>query len=95
MLEQELVQLVADRRFYEAFDLGGHELVFRLRGELRIGQLHRQDGREAFTSIIARRRNLLFLSRRLLLDVIVEGSGQGAAETARWVPPSFCGILLV
>ena len=62
------------------FDLARDQLVLGLRGELRVRQLHGQDGRQAFARIIAGGVELVLLRRQLLLDVIVQRARQRAAE---------------
>src|ERR1044072_2526261 len=77
---QELVELGADRGLDDALDLRGDQLVLRLRGELRVGHLHRQDRRQSFARAFAGGRDLV-LRGELLFDVVVKGPCQRAAET--------------
>ncbi len=60
LLEPRLHRLV-DHAFNDGADFGGNQLVLRLRGEFRIGHLHRQHGGEALPAIVTGKRNLLLL----------------------------------
>ncbi len=80
VLEQEFLELRADGVLDDALHFRGHQLVLGLGGELRIGQLHRQDRGEPLARIIARHRNAVLLARELLLDVVVQRAREGAAK---------------
>ena len=66
--------------FHRGFHLRGNQLVLGLGGELRIGHLHRDDGREALAGIISRGVDLGLARQALLLDVVVQAAGQGSPE---------------
>ena len=81
ILEQELAEFLGDDRFDDALDLRRDELVLGLRRKLRIGQLHREHGGQAFARIVAGGRHAVFLVRELALDVVVERARQCAAKS--------------
>ena len=77
--QQELLELRGHRVLDHATHFGRDELVLRLRRELRVRHLHRQDRGQALARVIARGLDLLLL--RFALDVLVERAGQCRAET--------------
>ena len=82
-LEQELRQLLCDQRLHDALHFRGDELVFGLRGELRIRQLDGQHGRQALARVIAGGRHAILAVRELPLDVVVQGPRQAPAKTGQ------------
>src|SRR5690606_26451373 len=83
MLEEERLELLRDDRFDDALDLGGNELVLRLRRELRVGKLHRQHRGQPFARIVARGHDLLALRDTLVLDVLVQRPRHRGAEALK------------
>ncbi len=57
-----------------------------MRRELRVGNLHRDDGCKAFTSIITGSANFCFFGHPLALDIAVETSGQGCSKSSQVRP---------
>ena len=80
MLEQKFAELLRHRGLDHALDLGGDQLVLGLRGELRIGQLDRQNRGQSLARIIAGGRDLLLLGADFLLDVVVERARERGAK---------------
>ena len=72
--------LLRDRRFDHALHFRRDQLLLGLRGELRIRQLHREDGRETFARVVARGRDLLLFRRHLFFDVVVQRARERCAE---------------
>ncbi len=79
MLQEEIFETGGHGGLDHALDLGGDQFVLGLGGELGIGQLHRQNGREALAGVIAGGGDFLFLRRQLLFDVVVERAGERRA----------------
>ncbi|GJE72869.1 hypothetical protein CHKEEEPN_4430 [Methylorubrum podarium] len=73
---ETLVEDVLDRRA----DLGGDELVLRLRGEFRVRDLDGDDGGQALAAIVAGERDLLLLGDPRGLGVAGHLARQGGAE---------------
>ena len=75
-------ELFVDHLLDPRLDLGGNELVLRLRGELRIADLHRHDGGQAFPAVVARETGLLQrLRQRVLLGVALQRARQRGLES--------------
>src|SRR5205814_10095165 len=72
---------------HHAFDdrtyLRGNELILCLRGKLRVGNLHRQNARESFAAIIARKRDLLLLLHTGFVSVFRDNAGECRTETGQ------------
>ena len=83
VLEQELRQFLGNGGFDDALDLGRHQLVLGLRGELRVRQLHGQDGGEPFARVVTRGGHLLALGDAFLFDVIVERARERSTEAGQ------------
>ena len=83
VLEQEFAELLGDQRFDDALHFGRDQLVLGLRRELRIGQLHRQHGGQAFARVVAGRRHLVLLARELAFDVVVQRARERARGSRR------------
>ena len=97
VLEQELLELARDDRLRPTrFTSERHELVLRLRRELRIGQLDRQHGRQTLRAC-RRPSSRPSLSWRSLRSRCSRSACASAPprKPARCVPPSFCGMLFV
>ena len=75
---QVAIQVIAHGRIDDAFDLAVAELGFGLAFELRLGDAQRNDGRQAFAEIVARRDQIF--EQPFFLAVVVQAAGQGRAE---------------
>ena len=76
-------QTVVNDRCDDAVDLRVDELHLRLRLEARVGQLDAQDADQAFPDVIPGNRRVFFLQQIVLLRILVDGAGQGGAETGQ------------
>ena len=84
VLQQEFARASrATRGLDHALHFRRDQLVLGLRGELRIGQLDREDRRQAFARVVAGGRDLLLLREPLFLDVVVQRARQRGAETGQ------------
>src|SRR6185503_14679233 len=72
--------LVGNQAFQRLADLGRDQLVLGLRAELGIGQLDRNDRRQALTHILAGEADLLTLQDPRAIGIIVERPGQRRTE---------------
>ena len=77
VLLQELRQLLVHQRLHIALDLGVAQLGLGLPLELRLGDLDRDDGGQAFAQVVARDGHLLLLEQLVGAGVAVHGAGQG------------------
>ncbi len=80
VLLEELGELLVDDCLDEALDRRVAELRLRLSLELRVAQLHGDDGGEALADVLALEVVLLLLQQALVARVAVERAGQGRAE---------------
>ena len=78
VLREQLVHHAAHRAFHFRVAKLGLGLPF----ELRLQHLHRQHGREAFTHVVAGQARflVLFIERRLFLDILVDDRRQRTLE---------------
>ncbi|CAM5290421.1 hypothetical protein RLIN73S_04688 [Rhodanobacter lindaniclasticus] len=81
VFQQELAELLVDRLLHRGLHLGGDQLVLGLRGELRVGHLHRQHRDHAFAHVVAGQGHLGVPGQAFLLDVVLQRAGQRRAET--------------
>src|SRR5213078_5098164 len=80
MLLDVLAQLVGDDRADRRPDLGRDELVLRLVRVLRIADLDRDDGRDAFAQVLAGDAALGVLEELVLLGVLVDRARERLTE---------------
>src|SRR5690606_30263645 len=80
LLEEELLDAGGDDLLDGRAHFGRDQLVLRLRGELGLGNLHRQHGRQALAHVVAGRRDLRLLPELVLLDVLVDDPGHRRAQ---------------
>src|SRR3954453_9963939 len=80
VLLEVLRELLVDDRRDEALHAGVAELGLRLALELRVGQLGRDDGRQALADVLAGEVLVLLLELALLTRVAVERAGERRAE---------------
>ena len=81
MFQQELAEFLVDCLLHGGLHLGGNQLVLGLRGELRIGHLHRQHRDHAFAHVVTGQRHLGVPGQAFLLDIVLQRAGQRGAET--------------
>ena len=77
---EELGELVVHDLLDEPLDVGVAQLGLRLPLELRLGQPHRDDGRQALAHVVARHGALEALEKPVGLGVRRDPSGHGRAE---------------
>src|SRR5918998_5668724 len=94
MLLQELGQELVRGALDEALDLGVPQLGLGLALELRLAELHRDDGREPLADVVAGEVLLFLLDEPLLASVRVDGARQRRPE-ARQVSPALVGVDVV
>src|SRR5579885_1482784 len=75
-----LGQLLADNRLDEPLDLRVAELRFGLAFELGLGQLDREDGREALADVLSLQAHVPVLEQALTARVVVDRAREGRAE---------------
>ncbi len=83
VFQQEFGQFVVHGRFDHALDFGRYQFVLGLGGELGVGYFHRQHGSQTFAGVVTRRADFFLFRQTRLLDVAVEGTGEGSAETGQ------------
>ncbi len=81
MFLEPAAQNLAEQALDDGADFGGDELVLRLRGEFRIGNLHGKHAGQSLARVIARQGELLLAGDASRIRVIVHDAGQGCAET--------------
>src|SRR5690554_827710 len=74
-----LVQLLLNRGFH----LGGNQFVLGLRRELRVWYLDADNRGESFTGVVAGGGNLGFLAQTFVINVVIQGTGQGSPEAGQ------------
>ena len=87
-------ELLVHGRLDERLDRRVPELRLRLALELRVPELHRDDGGQALAHVLALEVVLLLLQEALLAGVAVEGAGERGLE-AREVRPALGGVDVV
>ena len=76
VLLEEAAELLVDDALDDALHLGRDQLVLRLVGELGIGMLDRDDGRQTLADVVAAEAVLEILEQVRRLRVGVDGAGQ-------------------
>src|SRR5690606_30909596 len=76
---QQFVHLLFHRRFHLRRD----QLVFGLRGELRIGHLHGDNSNQAFTGIITGGADFRFFAVAFFVHIGVQSTGHRRAEARK------------
>src|SRR5918997_1517563 len=94
MLLQELGQELVSGALDEALDLGVPQLGLGLALELRLAELHRDDGREPLADVVAGEVLLLLLDEPLLARVGVDGAREGRPEAGE-MRPALVGVDVV
>ena len=72
---------VVDQALDHRAHFGGDELVLGLRGELRIGHLHREHAGQPLARVVAGERHLLLLGDAAFVGIVVDHARQRRAET--------------
>src|SRR5581483_6583676 len=80
VLLEEGGELLGDGALHDALDLAVAQLGLRLAFELRIGDLHREDGGQPFARVVAGEVLVVLLQQLPVAGVLVEHPGQGALE---------------
>src|SRR5262249_42801100 len=81
VLFEEGAELLVDDLLDPGLDLGGDELVLRLRGELRVLDPPRDDGRQTLAAVVAREARFLQSLRQVVgVGVFLERPRQGRLE---------------
>ena len=83
-------QFLLDRAFY----LARNQLFLRLRGELRIRDLDRNDRDNSLPRVVTGRRDLVFLRETLAVNVLIERPRQRASETRDMGPTITLGDII-
>ena len=78
---EEAHQALIDDGGDQAFDFGVDELDLGLGFEARIGQFDAQDTDQPFADIVAGNGRVFFLEQLIGAGVLVDGAGQGGAES--------------
>ena len=94
VLVEVLAEAVGDRRLDRALDLGIPELGLGLALELRVGQLHADDGRQALADVVAGQVPVGVLQHAGAMGPVVERAGQRGAEPGD-VRPAVRGVDVV
>ena len=81
VLLEKLLQLFGQARFDDALHLGGDELLLRLRRELRVRHLDRDDRRQPFPHVITGGADLVLLQYSLFFEVLIDRPRQPRLET--------------
>ena len=83
VLLEPMAECLVDHAFDNGPDFGRHQLVLGLAGELRIRHLGGQHAGQPLARVVAGERDLLLLGDAGAVGVVVDGPGQGAAETGQ------------
>ena len=83
MLLEPFCQFLAHQALDDRADLGGDQLVFRLRAEFRVRHFHAEHAGQAFARIIAGNLDLGLLGDAGFVGVFVDQAGQRAAEAGK------------
>ena len=80
VLQKEVRKGATHLLLHHGLHFAGDKLVLGLGGEFRIGDLHGNDRRESFPSVVSRHANLGLLAQAFLVNVVVKGPRQGRPE---------------